>query len=148
MTPHDLSQRHDIGRPAGGCVEDGRDLAEEVGAEDAGGDDCERPGVDLGPVGKVVDGTARDTERLAGVDVDRRPFDGPGEDSLQPVDRLLVVVMAVRGCDSGARRNVDSKTDTDPADSSPSTRKRIASSPTLISSRVLVDILRLLVHGW
>ena len=41
------AQRHDIGRPAAGCVEDGRDLAEEGGAKDAGGDDreCLRVGV-------------------------------------------------------------------------------------------------------
>ena len=33
---HDCSDRSEVGRPAPGSVEDGRNLAEEVGAENAG----------------------------------------------------------------------------------------------------------------
>ena len=47
MVAHDLAQGGEIGRAAGGGVEDGGDLAEVVGAENAGGDDRERLGVDV-----------------------------------------------------------------------------------------------------
>jgi hypothetical protein len=47
MTEHHGSDRREVGRPPAAGVEDRRDLAEVVGAEDAGGDDRERLGVDL-----------------------------------------------------------------------------------------------------
>src|SRR5881392_3534591 len=83
---HDLAQRGEIRRAARRGIEDGRDLAEEVGAEDARGDDCERLGIDLAPVVEVVDGAAGDKERLAGSEVGRRALDRPGQYSLEPVD--------------------------------------------------------------
>ena len=88
-------------------IEDGRDLAEVVGAEDARGDDRECLGVDVVRVVELVDGATGDAERLAGADVDRHALDRPGQHSLEPVDRLLVAVVAVRGCDLRAGRNVE-----------------------------------------
>jgi hypothetical protein len=82
-------------------------LAEVVGTEDAGGHDRERLRVDIVGVVKVVDGTAGDEERLAGADVRRRALDRPGQDALQPVDRLLVAVVAVGGRDLRAGGNVE-----------------------------------------
>ena len=47
MPTHHCCGRCEVGRPAVSRVEDGRHLAEEVRAENAGGDDRERPGVDV-----------------------------------------------------------------------------------------------------
>jgi hypothetical protein len=142
VAPHDLAQRGEVRWAAGRGVEDRSDLAEEVGAEDAGGDDRERPGVALAGVVEVVDGAAGDEERLARADLGRRALDRPGEDALEPVDRLPVAATFAPAGTS------NSKIATDPADCSPSTRKRIVISPTLISSRVLVVILLLLSPSW
>ena len=71
MSAHDLAQRGEIRRAAGRGVEDGRDLAEVVGAEDAGCHDRERLRVDVVGVVEVVDGAAGDAERLAGANVGR-----------------------------------------------------------------------------
>ena len=56
MAAHHCCDRCEVGRPAVGRVEDGRYLAEEVRAENAGGDDRERPGVHVAGVVEVVDG--------------------------------------------------------------------------------------------
>ncbi len=101
VSAHDLTQRGEVGRAAGRSVEDGRDLAEVVGTEDAGRDDCQRLGVEIAGVVEVMDGAAGDVERLAGSDIGRRIF------ALQPVDRLVVAVVAVPCGDLRARRNVD-----------------------------------------
>ena len=42
---HHCCDRREVGWPAGGGVEDGRSLAEEVGAESAGRDDRKRLGI-------------------------------------------------------------------------------------------------------
>jgi hypothetical protein len=84
VSAHDLTQRGEVGRAAGRSVEDGRDLAEVVGAEDAGRDDCQRLGVEIAGVVEVMDGAAGDVERLAGADIGRRIFDRPGQDALSP----------------------------------------------------------------
>jgi len=78
-----------------------------VGAEDAGGDDGECLRVDVLGVVELVDGAAGDAERLTGADVDRNALDRPGQPSLEPVDRLLVAVVAVPGCDLRAGRSVE-----------------------------------------
>ena len=56
MPAHDLAQSGEIGRAAGCGVEDGGDLAEVVGAEDAGCHDRERLRVDVARVVELVDG--------------------------------------------------------------------------------------------
>src|SRR3954454_4736635 len=96
----------EVGRAGDRGVEDGCDFAEEVGAKDAGGDDRQRSGVDVAGVVEVVGGATRDDEYLAGADVDWRALECPGHDALKPVDRLLVAVVAVRGCDLRADGNV------------------------------------------
>jgi hypothetical protein len=75
VAAHDCCDRCEVGRAAGRGVEDGRDLAEVVGAEDPGGDDRERLRVDVLGVVEVVDGAAGDPERLAAADVGRRALD-------------------------------------------------------------------------
>ena len=75
MTPHHRCDRREIRRAADRGVEDGRDLAEVVGAEDARCDDRERLRVDVVGVVEVVDGAARDAERLTRTDVDRNALD-------------------------------------------------------------------------
>jgi hypothetical protein len=72
VATHHCCDRREVGRPADGRVEDGRYLAEEVGAEKAGGDDRERRRADVAAVVEVVDDAPRDAERLAGADVCRR----------------------------------------------------------------------------
>jgi hypothetical protein len=84
VAAHDLADRCEIGRAAGCGLEDGRDLAEEVGAEDTGGDDRERLGVDIAGVVEVVDGAAGDKKRFARADVGRCALDRPGEDAFEP----------------------------------------------------------------
>jgi hypothetical protein len=128
-----------VGRAVGCGVEDRGDLAEVLGAEDAGGDDRERLRIDITAVVEVVDGAAWDAERLARANIGRCAFDRPVEDAREPVDSLFVPVVAVRGRDAGSGWNA--KTATDPADYSPSIRNRIANSPTVISFCVLAVIL-------
>ena len=133
------------GGPPAAASRIGGDLAEVVGAEDAGGDDRERLGVDVARVVELVDGAAGDAERLAGADVDRRALDRPGQHALEPVDRLLVAVVAVPGRDLRAGRNVELEhRDRTARLARPRRRNRIAIVPTLISSRVLVAIVLLL----
>src|SRR6478736_9386677 len=107
MAEHHGSDRREVGRPTGRGVEDGRSVAEVAGAEDAGGDDRERPGVVLAEVVEPVHRAARDAERLARGDVDRRALDRPGQDASEPVDRLLVAVVAVCGRHLRADGNVE-----------------------------------------
>jgi hypothetical protein len=107
VATHHRCDRREVGWAAGCGVEDGRDLAEVVGAEDAGGDDRERLRVDVVGVVEVMGGAAGDAERLAGGNVGRNALDRPGQDALEAVDRLLVAVVAVWGRDLRARGNLE-----------------------------------------
>ena len=99
MAPHHQPDRCEVGWAARCSVENGCHLAEVVGVEDAGSDDRECPGVGIAGVVEVVDCATRDAENLAGADIGRRALDRPGQDALEPVDRLLVAVVTVRGRD-------------------------------------------------
>jgi hypothetical protein len=133
------ARSREIGWTAGGRGDDLGDLAEVVGPEDAGRHDRERGGVDVADVVEAVHGAARNAERVAGADVGRRAFDGPRQDTGEAVDRLLVAVVAVRHRHLRAGQGTsNSKTATAPFESPLSTRNLIASSPTLISSRIAV----------
>src|SRR5207247_10091224 len=70
--------------------------AEVVGSEQGGGRDREELRVDAAVVLKPVDLPARHADRRAGTDLDRLAVDRPGRDTLEPVDRLLKAVVAVR----------------------------------------------------
>ena len=107
MAAHHCSDRSRVGRAAGGGIEDRGDLAEVVGAEDAGGDDRQRLRAELADVGELVDCPAGDAEHLAGADLVRVALDRPDERALEAVDRLLVAVVAVRRRDFGAGRDVE-----------------------------------------
>jgi hypothetical protein len=66
VAEHHGCDRREVGRAAGRIVEYERHLPEVVGAEDAWGDDRERPGIDLVTVVEPGDDTARNAEQLAG----------------------------------------------------------------------------------
>ena len=55
MPAHDLGDRREVGWAACRLPEDGGDLAEVGGPEDAGREDRERPGVDVAGVVEAVD---------------------------------------------------------------------------------------------
>lgn len=52
MASHHLAERDEVGRTAGGSVDDRLHLTEVVGAKDARGDDRERRRVDVTRVGE------------------------------------------------------------------------------------------------
>jgi len=103
VAAHDFADGCGVGWGAGrGGLEDGGDLAEEVGAEEAGGDDGEglcRGGVE---VFEAVDDSARDEDGMAGAALHCLAVDGVGEDSFEAVAGLFVGVVAVGGGDFGS----------------------------------------------
>src|SRR6266516_6498671 len=107
VAPHHRCDRGEVGWASGRGVEDGRNLAEVVGAEDSGCHDRQRLRLDIARVVELVDGATWNEKRLSGSDIDRRPFDRPGQHSLEPVDRLLVAVVAVAGGNLCPGRNVE-----------------------------------------
>ena len=107
MPLHHGSDRREIGRASDRGVDDRRDVAEVVRPEDPWSDDGEGLGVDVPVVVEVVNDSARDAERLARTDVGLASVEGPGQDALQPVDRLLVSVVAVRDRHVRAGRHVE-----------------------------------------
>ena len=54
MAAHDCSDRSQVGRAAGCLIEDRGDLAEVLGAEDAGSDDRQRLGTEVAGVRELV----------------------------------------------------------------------------------------------
>src|SRR4051812_10743405 len=102
-------RRHggEVGRAAGRGVEDSRRLAEERRADDARSGDPDGLGIDSTGVVEVMDGAAGDEDRFAGSDVHLLPRDRPGQRALEPVDRLVVAVVAVGGSDLRARGDVE-----------------------------------------
>jgi len=103
VVAHDFADGGGVGWGAGrGGLEDGGDLAEEVGAEEAGGDDGEgfcRGGVE---VFEAVDDSARDQDGVAGAAFRCLAVDGVGEDAFEAVAGLFVGVVAVGGGDLGS----------------------------------------------
>jgi hypothetical protein len=138
VAAHHRADRGQIRGAARRGGDDGRDLAEVVGAKEAGGDDRERGGVDVAGVGEGVDRAARDEEGLARPDVMRRALDGERDGSLAAVDRLLVSIVAMGDREARARGTANSWIATAPSLSPGSIRGRIAIPPTRISSWVLV----------
>ena len=81
---------------AGRRGDDLADLTEVGGAEEAGGDDGEEPGVLIAAVDETVDGAAGDEDHLAGADLVVGALDGEGDGAGEAVDRLPEGVVAVR----------------------------------------------------
>src|SRR4249919_1440683 len=106
VATHHCCDRCDVGRPAPGSVEDSCNLAEEVRAENAGGNDRQRLGVHIAGVVEVVDSAAWDQKRLAGANLGRRSLDRPGQHPVEAVDRLLVAFVAVRDRHPRAGRHI------------------------------------------
>jgi hypothetical protein len=103
VAAHDFADRDGVGWGARrGRLEDGGDLAEVVGAEEAGGDDGKRfcrGGVE---VFEAVDDSARDEDGVAGPALPCLAVDGVGEDALEAVGGLFVGVVAVGSGDFGS----------------------------------------------
>src|SRR6476646_9407629 len=71
VAAHHLADAGTVGRPASRVREDRADLAEVGRAEDARAGDRQETYVLGAAVGEAVDRAARDTQRLAGADLDR-----------------------------------------------------------------------------
>jgi hypothetical protein len=103
VAAHDFADGGGVGWGAGWRgLEDGGDLAEVFGAEEAGGDDGEdscRGGVEIF---EAVDGSARDEDGVAGAALHGLAVDGVGEDALESVGGFFVGVVAVGGGDFGS----------------------------------------------
>jgi hypothetical protein len=108
VATHDFADSSGVGWGAGRCgLEDGGDLAEVVGAEEAGGDNGEgfcRGGVE---VFEAVDGSARDEDGVARAAFHCFAVDGIGEDALEAVGGLFVGVVAVGGGDFSSGRDFE-----------------------------------------
>src|SRR5439155_6656120 len=103
VAPHDVTDPREIGWPTRGLCEDGGNLSEVVGPENAGSDDAQRLGVNVAVVVEMVNRSTPDAQRLARRHVDRRPVDRPGGDAFEAVDRLFEAVVAVRRGHPAAR---------------------------------------------
>src|SRR5215204_4041273 len=105
VASHHFADRCGVWRAAGCCLEDLGHIAEVVGAEDAGAYDREHLRVGLMIVVEAVDHSAGDAQHIARADVDLLSVELPAQHAFEPVDRLLITVMAVRarhpgsGCD-------------------------------------------------
>src|SRR5215203_343796 len=105
VASHHFADRCGVWRTAGCCLEDVGHIAEVPRAEDAGGDDREHLRVGLMIVVETVDDPATDAQHLARAYVGLLAVERPAQNSLEPVDRLLITVMAVcarhpgSGCD-------------------------------------------------
>src|SRR5262249_165409 len=149
VPPHDLGDRSEVGRSSGRGLQDLPHLAEVAGAEDAGREDRQHRGVDVAGVLEMVDDATWDAEGLARADVPhvalhRPPAPPPlQEGPPPPPETASSSPSGLCGAGPFAPGGTsNSKIAPAPAESSPSTRKRTATSPTLISSRVLVAIVR------
>src|SRR3974390_1232673 len=58
-------------------------------------DHAERPRILASMIIKAVNGTARNAQRLPGPDVHLSSINGPGQNAINAVDRLFVMVVAV-----------------------------------------------------
>jgi hypothetical protein len=88
---------------------------------------------------EAVDRSARDAERVTGADFDFAAFEREGDDAFDAVDGLLVGGVTVGAMGTFAPAGMSaSKMATEPPESLPSTKKRIANCPILISSCVPV----------
>jgi hypothetical protein len=88
VAAHHRADRCEVGRPAGRGIEDGRDIVEVLGTEDAGRHDRERACVVVAGVVEAVDGPATDAERLAGTDDATSELTaprGPSRDASEPL---------------------------------------------------------------
>src|SRR5215208_619341 len=105
VASHHFADRCGVWRTAGCCLEDLGHIAEVPRTEDAGGDDREHLRVGLMIVVEAVDDPATDAQHLARAYLGLLSVERPAQRAFEPVDRLLITVMAVRarhpgsGCD-------------------------------------------------
>src|SRR5262249_44666301 len=95
MPAHDLRNVYSVRRTNSRCVDRFGSLAEILRANCRRCDYAKRLHVPASMVVEPVNGAARNAERLAGPDVDLLSVDRPGQHSVDAVDRLLVMVVAV-----------------------------------------------------
>src|SRR5438874_13351256 len=89
VTAHDLADRGRVRRTSRRGTEHRRDLVEVVRSEDPGGHDGQELRVAAGAVLEGVDGSARDEDDLAPMQLTRLSVDGERRDARQAVVGLL-----------------------------------------------------------
>jgi ATP-dependent RNA helicase RhlE len=104
---HDFAEGFGVGRASGGDLEEGGDLAEVGGAEDAGRDNGEGSGGRGGEVVEAVDDAAGDDEGVTGggfvaLGFARGGPEGEGERAFEGVTGFFVGVVAVGDGDFGS----------------------------------------------
>src|SRR4051812_43761652 len=95
MAAHDLAHLDPVRRPACGRLEQREGLAKILRTDRRRRNHAERLRVVTPEIVEPMDRTAGDAERLSRSDGDGPPVDGPGQDSREAVDRLLVMIVAV-----------------------------------------------------
>ena len=96
MAAHDLRQFRPVRRPADRRVDHVGRLAEILRTDRGRRDHAERLRVPRAVVVEAVNGAARNAERLTRPDVNLFSVHSPGEHAVEAVDRLLVMVVAMR----------------------------------------------------
>src|SRR5215204_4857415 len=81
-------------------------LAEVLGTEHSRARYAKAPGIRTAVVLEAVDLAPSDAHRVTRADVDRPPLDGERQRALEPVDRLLERIVAVRRGDLGRGRDL------------------------------------------
>ena len=96
----------DVGRAAGSRIDESRQLPEIIGAQHAWGDHRQHRGFGAARVVEPVNGAAWNGQHLTGSDAVHPPLDRPGQHAPEPVDRLLVSVVAVGNGHAGVGGHV------------------------------------------
>jgi hypothetical protein len=100
---HDSAYLGDVGIAFG--LNNGGEVAEVLGADEAGGEEAHHSGCGGVEVGVRVYGAAGDAQLLAGVNLELLPLDVPGCDAVHAEDGLVVVAMQVGHAEEGVGRN-------------------------------------------
>ena len=139
VAAHDLRHLCPVRRTTGRRVDHLGSLAEILRTDRGWRDHAERLHVLASIVIEPVNGASRNAERLSRPDVDLFSVDSPGQYAVDTVDRLLVMVVAVRWSRQALRAGtMSSKAAMLPVELSPVSRKRTVSGPTrMVSSEGL-----------
>src|SRR5215471_4224686 len=107
IATHDLHHLRFVRRSTSRGLDHRSHLAEILRANGGRTGNGQNLGIDAAaPIGEGMDCTPRDAERLLRSYLDGHAINSPGGDALQPVDRLLKGIMAMRGRGNlGSRRN-------------------------------------------
>src|SRR2546423_1545039 len=96
MTPEYVHHLHAVRRAASGGADHFSSFAEVCGTHDRRGYDGELFHILAAEVIEAMDRASGDAQCLAGTNLDGRPLNRPGEDTLDTVENLLVGVVCTR----------------------------------------------------